>query len=70
MTARCPICKKPLETRNGAEARFRPFCSGRCKLIDLDHWLAGRYSIPSLSAESEEESGGAAWRGSFEDPFE
>ncbi len=24
---------------------FRPFCSERCKLIDLDNWLAGRYRI-------------------------
>lgn len=24
---------------------FRPFCSERCKLIDLDNWLAGRYRL-------------------------
>ena len=25
---------------------FRPFCSERCKLIDLDNWLEGRYRVP------------------------
>jgi endogenous inhibitor of DNA gyrase (YacG/DUF329 family) len=40
---RCPICKK---TTQWQENPFRPFCSERCKLIDLDNWLSGRYRIP------------------------
>ncbi|HUB98050.1 MAG TPA: DNA gyrase inhibitor YacG [Stellaceae bacterium] len=36
----CPICGKP------AEPRFRPFCSARCKTIDLGRWLGDRYAIP------------------------
>ncbi len=28
-------------------AAFRPFCSERCKMTDLGHWLAGRYKIPA-----------------------
>ena len=39
---RCPICKR--ETF-AAGNPFRPFCSERCKLIDLDNWLTGRYRI-------------------------
>jgi len=38
---RCPICKKP--ARPGEEAF--PFCSSRCKLIDLGAWADGRYRI-------------------------
>jgi hypothetical protein len=36
----CPICGKP------AEPRFRPFCSARCRTIDLGRWIDGRYRIP------------------------
>ncbi len=39
---RCPICKKSV-LRQGNP--YRPFCSERCKLIDLDNWLSERYGI-------------------------
>ena len=45
----CPICGKP------AVERFRPFCSPRCKDVDLNRWLKGAYAIPA--AESAEDSG-------------
>ena len=45
----CPICGKP------AVERFRPFCSGRCKDVDLNRWFKGAYAIPA--AESAEDSG-------------
>jgi len=38
---RCPICKKPART---SDASF-PFCSKRCKLVDLGSWLEGSYRI-------------------------
>ena len=41
----CPQCGKPAPA--GADARWRPFCSERCKLSDLGQWFAGRYSIPA-----------------------
>ena len=50
---RCPICKK--ETSPEANP-YRPFCSERCKLLDLDNWLAGRYRIPGTPAAKD--SGG------------
>ena len=52
---RCPICKREVTS----EAReFRPFCSDRCKLIDLDNWLSGRYrvSTPMANPETPEEA--------------
>lgn len=40
---RCPQCGKemPWDTRN----RYRPFCSERCKLIDLGKWANEDYRI-------------------------
>ena len=39
----CPQCKKPV----AAEAKSFPFCSERCRLVDLGNWLDGRYRIAS-----------------------
>jgi endogenous inhibitor of DNA gyrase (YacG/DUF329 family) len=39
--AACPICGKP------ARDEVRPFCSTRCKDVDLGRWLGGRYRIPT-----------------------
>jgi endogenous inhibitor of DNA gyrase (YacG/DUF329 family) len=53
----CPVCKKIIED---APADFapRPFCSPRCKLIDLDSWLNERYRIsqplPPSAAEEDD----------------
>lgn len=57
----CPICKKPVSSKGNPD---RPFCSERCKLIDLDNWLSERYRI-STSAETRGESD--AFEGSVED---
>jgi endogenous inhibitor of DNA gyrase (YacG/DUF329 family) len=38
--AACPTCGKP------AVPAFRPFCSARCRDVDLHRWLSGRYAIP------------------------
>ncbi|MBI1944711.1 MAG: DNA gyrase inhibitor YacG [Deltaproteobacteria bacterium] len=40
---RCPTCRKPLPEQRGKE---RPFCSARCKLVDLQKWLGGAFAIP------------------------
>jgi len=50
---RCPICKTAIKWEDNP---FRPFCSERCKLIDLDNWLEGRYRV-SFHADVEEENG-------------
>jgi len=49
---RCPICKKEIVREGNL---YVPFCSERCKLIDLDNWLSERYRI-STPITSEEES--------------
>ncbi len=40
---KCPICKKPVKAGN---EEF-PFCSARCRLIDLGKWASGAYVISS-----------------------
>ena len=39
-TGKCPTCGKP------SEQAFRPFCSKRCRDVDLHRWLSGAYAIP------------------------
>jgi endogenous inhibitor of DNA gyrase (YacG/DUF329 family) len=43
---RCPICGKRFETASIDAWPGFPFCSDRCKLIDLGRWLDGAYQIP------------------------
>ena len=45
MTARCSICDSPLPAAR-ANNPWRPFCSERCKLIDLSKWLGEEYRVP------------------------
>jgi len=40
----CPRCGA--QVKWGAENRFRPFCSERCKLVDLGDWAMERYRVP------------------------
>jgi endogenous inhibitor of DNA gyrase (YacG/DUF329 family) len=42
MKIKCPNCKKITEWQDNP---YRPFCSERCKLIDLGAWASGEYSI-------------------------
>lgn len=48
----CPVCKRVLAD---APADFgpRPFCSKRCKLVDLSNWLNETYRIPCQDDEYE-----------------
>ncbi|MCG8434761.1 MAG: DNA gyrase inhibitor YacG [Gammaproteobacteria bacterium] len=40
----CPNCKTPVQWEE--RSPWRPFCSERCKLIDLGAWFEERHSIP------------------------
>jgi endogenous inhibitor of DNA gyrase (YacG/DUF329 family) len=46
---RCPICGKP------AVAASLPFCSERCRDVDLNRWLSGTYVIPAGGTDGEDE---------------
>jgi endogenous inhibitor of DNA gyrase (YacG/DUF329 family) len=47
---RCPICKKPVRSSN---PEF-PFCSERCRTIDLGKWASGAYVISSPVTDADE----------------
>ncbi|RPJ39123.1 MAG: DNA gyrase inhibitor YacG [Planctomycetaceae bacterium] len=56
---RCPTCKqivKSPEQDPSAQMKFFPFCSERCKLIDLGAWFDADYRIPSRPDEESEGS--------------
>jgi len=53
MKIKCPICKKKTDWQDNP---YRPFCSERCKLIDLGAWASEEYKIESrLDDESGQE---------------
>ena len=47
----CPTCGKP-ETEAA-----RPFCSDRCRDVDLNRWLTGAYAIPAVEEPDPDEDG-------------
>ena len=47
----CPTCKK--QTEYSINNIFRPFCSERCKLIDLGDWANENYKIPDNKSPNE-----------------
>ena len=46
----CPICKKPVKSD---DAEF-PFCSSRCRTIDLGKWASGGYVVSSPVTDADE----------------
>ncbi|HTP93084.1 MAG TPA: DNA gyrase inhibitor YacG [Xanthobacteraceae bacterium] len=45
----CPICGKQ------AQEASRPFCSPRCRDVDLNRWLSGTYVVPGSENDEEDE---------------
>ena len=60
--APCVICKKAVKPR--AENSAFPFCSARCKQVELGKWLNGEYAVP---VEEDDEDATAA-RGTGKGP--
>ena len=48
-TRRCPQCGA------ASDVRVRPFCSRRCRDLDLAQWLEGRYAIPVVEENGAED---------------
>ncbi len=49
---KCPTCRERVPWENNP---YRPFCSERCRLIDLGAWAEGRYRIPGNRVEDDSE---------------
>jgi uncharacterized protein len=52
-TVACPQCGKPVEWSK--TSRYRPFCSERCKLIDLGAWASEAYRVPVEDAPEDQD---------------
>ena len=46
----CPTCGKQVAWQ--ADSLWRPFCSERCKLIDLGEWATEKYKVPVTGSEA------------------
>lgn len=46
-TPRCPICGKP------RAVEYRPFCSARCRDVDLNRWFNQVYTVPVVEPDGE-----------------
>ena len=44
----CPICSRP------SAREHYPFCSNRCRDVDLNRWLSGAYAIPASKTDAED----------------
>jgi endogenous inhibitor of DNA gyrase (YacG/DUF329 family) len=49
---RCPICKKPV----AFEDPNMPFCSDRCRAIDLGNWATEKYAVATPASPDEPEA--------------
>jgi uncharacterized protein len=50
---KCPKCGKETTFEDNP---YRPFCSERCKLIDLGNWVSEKYNIPNSEPQEENDS--------------
>ncbi|HXL98113.1 MAG TPA: DNA gyrase inhibitor YacG [Steroidobacteraceae bacterium] len=55
---RCPTCQRAIEWSD--QFPYRPFCSDRCRLIDLGAWLSEEHAIPGNAAEGPDETPASA----------
>ena len=46
LKVRCPVCDRLMEGADRSQWPDAPFCSPRCRLIDLGRWLGEKYAIP------------------------
>jgi uncharacterized protein len=53
MKYECPICRKPVDSASDADF---PFCSERCRLLDLGNWATEKYVVSEPVFDEEGES--------------
>jgi uncharacterized protein len=56
MKVKCPVCRKEAEWEGNP---YRPFCSERCKNIDLASWASGEYRIAGDRKDEDEGDNGS-----------
>ena len=50
---KCPTCRRDVEWSSASQ--YRPFCSDRCRLIDLGAWLSEQHKIPDEAGTVEDQ---------------
>ncbi|MBE2248255.1 MAG: DNA gyrase inhibitor YacG [Myxococcus sp.] len=53
---RCPSCERPVKLP--PENKTFPFCSERCRTIDLGRWLGEEFRVPTRQVEEDEDGQG------------
>jgi uncharacterized protein len=56
-TVKCPTCRRPVEWSE--QSAYRPFCSERCRLIDMGAWLTEQHKIPDGDADPTDDEASA-----------
>jgi uncharacterized protein len=51
-TLTCPVCRRRFAPDDASRAHA-PFCSARCRTVDLGKWLGGAYALPAAPADLE-----------------
>ncbi len=51
LRVKCPKCQKEFSYY---QSDFRPFCTERCKMVDLGNWMQGQYAVPAKNITTEE----------------
>jgi hypothetical protein len=57
LTVACPNCGKKISYRRREDYPYFPFCSRRCKLLDLGKWLDGEHRISETPPDASEPPG-------------
>ena len=52
LRVKCPNCKTEFLYHS---SEHRPFCSERCRMVDLGHWLEESYAVPAQNLTLEEQ---------------
>ncbi|HEX3447782.1 MAG TPA: DNA gyrase inhibitor YacG [Isosphaeraceae bacterium] len=55
---RCPICSKSYEIASVDALPSFPFCTDRCRMIDLGRWIDGKYAIPGSAKDQKQQEEG------------
>jgi endogenous inhibitor of DNA gyrase (YacG/DUF329 family) len=54
ITTNCPVCGRRMQVASLADWPFAPFCSARCRQIDLGRWLREDYRLPAADPGDDE----------------
>ncbi|NDC63063.1 MAG: DNA gyrase inhibitor YacG [Planctomycetia bacterium] len=63
----CPVCSAPIDLEKTPTA---PFCSERCRLVDLGRWLDEAYAVPEPRREADPDDDAGPDAGPDADPDE